>query len=159
MRCRVCTRVRARYADNPASGMGVSVSVLIVVLGACWRAGAEAVEGRADTGRVGGCAYRSSELWSGILMGDEERKSSRSSSGGENDHTSMIVLPPLAAMMTAFSSSKTTRHTASAGELSSRTSVPFLRSQTLTRPSDPPLTMRVLSNCRLVTLLSCAANR
>jgi hypothetical protein len=79
--------------------------------------------------------------------------------GGVGGQTSMIVRFDRLAMTTHFSSSNATLHTASAGAVSSRTNCPVLRSQTLTRPSLPPLTTRVSSNCRLVTLLSCAANR
>ena len=73
--------------------------------------------------------------------------------------TSITVLFARLAMITHFSSSKATLHTDSAGWLSSRTSWPVFRLQILTRPSLPPLTIRTPSNCRLVTLLSCAANR
>jgi hypothetical protein len=72
---------------------------------------------------------------------------------------SIIVLLERLAMTTHFSSSNATRHTASAGAVSSLTNCPVFRSQTLTLPSLPPLTTRVSSNCKLVTLLSCAARR
>jgi hypothetical protein len=98
----------------------------------------------ADRGRL-----YSTSRWSGMLNGLAAREPS-SCGGGEKSHTSMMVLPPRLAMMTAFSSSNTTLHTASAGLLNSRTRVPFLTSQTLTRPSLPPLTILVLSNCKLV---------
>ena len=103
-------------------------------------------------------------------------RSRRTSSGGENDHTcsrcqlnnhhdrkgkqtSIIVLFNRLAIITHFSSSNATLQTASAGDESSRTSWPLLRSHTLTLPSLPPLTTRVSSNCNDVTLLSWAANR
>ena len=73
--------------------------------------------------------------------------------------TSMTVRPFFSAIATHFSSSKATRQTASPWVTSSRTRWPVLRSQTLTRPSLPPLTILVSSNCKLVTLLSWAARR
>lgn len=72
--------------------------------------------------------------------------------------TSIMTLLPLFATATHFSSSNTTLQTDSA-VISSRTRWPVFTSQTLTLPSLPPLTTRVSSNCRLVTLLSCAASR
>lgn len=78
---------------------------------------------------------------------------------GRRQQTSIIVLEVRIAKITAFSSSNATLHTASAGLESSQTRRPVRRSQTLTRPSLPPLTMRVSSNCSEVTLLSWAARR
>lgn len=79
--------------------------------------------------------------------------------GGAKSHTSIVVRLPRLAMTTHRSLSNATRHTASAGWLSSRISMPVVRSQILTRPSLPPLTIRLSSNWREVTLLSCAASR
>jgi hypothetical protein len=78
---------------------------------------------------------------------------------GAEPPTSITVRFDRLAIITAFSSSKATLQTASAGWLSSRTSWPVSTLQTLTRPSLPPLKIRLSSNCRLVTLLSCAARR
>ena len=72
--------------------------------------------------------------------------------------TSIITRLPRFATATHFSSSNTTLQTDSA-VISSRTGWPVLTSHTLTRPSLPPLTTRVSSNWRLVTLLSWAASR
>lgn len=78
-------------------------------------------------------------LWPALPL---RKAPSSSSSGGAKFQTSMTVLCPLFAITTAFSSSNTTLQTASAGWLSSRIRVPLLRSQTFTRPSEPPEMMR-----------------
>lgn len=80
-------------------------------------------------------------------------------SGCHHHLTSITVRPCLKARATHFSSSNATLQTASPCAMSSRTRCPVLRSQIFTRPSLPPLTTRVSSNCKLVTLLSCAARR
>lgn len=64
----------------------------------------------------------------------------------------MTVFPPRLASTTAFSSSNTTLQTASAGLPSSRTRQPRCRSQTLTRPSEPPDTILPSSNCKLASV-------
>lgn len=73
--------------------------------------------------------------------------------------TSMIVLPLRLHSRTHLSSLKVTLQTASHGSASSLISLPVGRSQSLTLPSFPPVTMNCSLNCRQVTELSCAHSR